>query len=415
SDLSFLTDLKSLTSLEIDSCGLTSIPVIQNLARLEMLNLSDNHLASLESVRNIQDCDNLKEINLQYNRITDICGFEPLTHLPGLRFLRLNNNLIRNFKITARIPNLYAIWLGHNKIRTVSGLENLPSCKGFNFEHNRISSLSDIRTAEVMPHVRGLYFEHNRLCFLDFSLLRPFPNLEELEFYKNPIEDFTGLETLPRRTIAKGIDSKFIVKIDTFIRLRKYAQSHGWDFWGIEGEDPGTLAYGGPLLVHKIGDFLEVRLYAPKRVETFVDGRQFLQCKFLLVNLDMSNEKEAQAMKQINSIDDAEQLFVKHGDNIALENQSRNRVSTLSDEEIFRAHASNLQAWAEHDYDTRLLHRSLAFPLLKELAEAGDPQAKRVFREEIAKRFKNGNATVREYLRVRGFLKHLSLDEMDAI
>ena len=51
----------------------------------------------------------------------------------------------------------------------------------------------------------------------------------------------------------------------------------------------------------------------------------------------------------------------------------------------------NLQVWAEMNYDTRILHRNLAFPLLKKLAQVGDPIAKKALKDEIAKRFLSGN------------------------
>ncbi|MHA1728786.1 MAG: hypothetical protein ACTSWY_08650 [Promethearchaeota archaeon] len=57
----------------------------------------------------------------------------------------------------------------------------------------------------------------------------------------------------------------------------------------------------------------------------------------------------------------------------------------LTPKEAFWGHCSNLQVWVEHDYDTRFLHYSLSFPLLKELALAGDERARFKLREEIVK------------------------------
>ena len=51
--------------------------------------------------------------------------------------------------------------------------------------------------------------------------------------------------------------------------------------------------------------------------------------------------------------------------------------------------------------------------LLKKLAELGDTLAKKVFKEEIAKRLEeNYNPTV-EYLTVDGFLKYLNQEELE--
>ena len=57
----------------------------------------------------------------------------------------------------------------------------------------------------------------------------------------------------------------------------------------------------------------------------------------------------------------------------------------------------NLQTWAENGYDTRILHSTLAFPLLKRLTEVGDLIAKNKLKEEIAIRYFYGmkNVTTR--------------------
>ncbi|MEX2757571.1 MAG: leucine-rich repeat domain-containing protein, partial [Candidatus Sigynarchaeota archaeon] len=70
----------------------------------------------------------------------------------------------------------------------------------------------------------------------------------------------------------------------------------------------------------------------------------------------------------------------------------------LSPAEEVLAHASNLQAWVENDYDTRLLHANIAFPLLKELARAGDEKATRVLDAEIETRLRSGNQVTRQFI-----------------
>ena len=74
-----------------------------------------------------------------------------------------------------------------------------------------------------------------------------------------------------------------------------------------------------------------------------------------------------------------------------------------------------MQVFYEYNYDTRLLHSNIAFPLLKRLTSAGDLQAKKVFREEIAKRYESGNETVRRYLKNEGYLQYLDKNQLDSI
>ena len=81
----------------------------------------------------------------------------------------------------------------------------------------------------------------------------------------------------------------------------------------------------------------------------------------------------------------------------------------------FWGHCSNLQVWVENDYNTRLLHRNLAFPLLKRLTELGDPKAKRVFKEEIAQRFLSCYLPVIQFLFFNNYLDYFSEEELELL
>ena len=78
----------------------------------------------------------------------------------------------------------------------------------------------------------------------------------------------------------------------------------------------------------------------------------------------------------------------------------------------FWGHCSNLQIWNENGYNSKLLHRNLAFPLLKKLTEVGDPLAIKVFKEEIAKRIDTGIFSVVMYLVEEGYMNYLNREEL---
>ncbi|MHA1436845.1 MAG: hypothetical protein ACTSPD_04670 [Promethearchaeota archaeon] len=118
-----------------------------------------------------------------------------------------------------------------------------------------------------------------------------------------------------------------------------------------------------------VNNFITVKLEDNKTV-IYIDGKPFRQCKYLLLNIPID---KISAFEDIESIDEASEKL-----NTKLEEDITPDDLGLSPEEEFWGHCSNLQAWAENDYDTRLLHRSLAFPLLKKLVDVGDPTAKRV-------------------------------------
>jgi len=114
--------------------------------------------------------------------------------------------------------------------------------------------------------------------------------------------------------------------------------------------------------VFKINDYLKLKLKKDKTI-IYVKNRKFIQCKHLLLDLELGKLYD-----EIDSIDEA----AEH-----LSNEMEYDHGIISPEEEFWGHCSNLQAWYEYGYNTRLLHSNLAFPLLKKLTKAGDPQAKR--------------------------------------
>ena len=130
----------------------------------------------------------------------------------------------------------------------------------------------------------------------------------------------------------------------------------------------------------QINKFLSVRTIND-RIVICVNGKQFLRCEF------------------VNLIDEAEILY----------NENQQLDSSLKDR--LMGYASDLQVWAENDYDTSLLHRNLAFPLLKRLVEVEDLVAKRVFKEEIASRIESGYFNVIYFLLYHDYLQFFDDDE----
>lgn len=151
-----------------------------------------------------------------------------------------------------------------------------------------------------------------------------------------------------------------------------------------------------------INDYLILR-FEQERTNIYVDGELFRQCTFLLLDIPKANVSD---YDEIKSMDEAAVKLSRH--------HERNK-SIIPAETEFWGHCSNLQAWAEHDYDTRLLHRSLAFPLLKKLVRAGDPKARKVFKEEIARRLESGNNMVIAFLIQEDYLSFFKGEEKEFI
>ena len=166
-----------------------------------------------------------------------------------------------------------------------------------------------------------------------------------------------------------------------------------------------------PIKIFKINEYITLKLENDS-TNIYVDEKEFKQCKYLLLNIDTFG---IESYDEINSIDEIEDINI---DDINLDQRlegssvyEKNIIKITPETEFF-GHCSNLQAWVENEYDTRILHSNISFPLLKRLTEVGDIKAKRVFKEEIAMRYTEGNLSVREFLNNGNYLGYLDMEEI---
>lgn len=135
---------------------------------------------------------------------------------------------------------------------------------------------------------------------------------------------------------------------------------------------------------YQINKFLSLKL---KNNETwvYVGKKKVGICKFLILNIPL---KDIPKYDHIESIDHLIKVT-----KVSEVEHTHNKSNLITPEQEFWGHCSNFQAWAEHDYDVRLIDTRLAFPILKYLAIQGDAKAEIVYKEAIADRIKRGNKT----------------------
>ncbi|MBD3216462.1 MAG: hypothetical protein GF311_27865 [Candidatus Lokiarchaeota archaeon] len=158
-----------------------------------------------------------------------------------------------------------------------------------------------------------------------------------------------------------------------------------------------------------INEFITLRL-EDGQTELYLNGEKFRQCKYLFI---VNPEKSVGA--DVNSIDEAAEMFENTLEQVEGKENITPEQLGITPEEMFWGHCSNIQAWVEYGYDTRLLHSNLAFPLLKKIAELGDKTARRVFREEVVKRFIDGTDNTRKFLIQEYYIENLSEEELGVI
>lgn len=146
----------------------------------------------------------------------------------------------------------------------------------------------------------------------------------------------------------------------------------------------------------KVNDYITIKLLQDNKTHIFINNKRYIQCLRLVLTLQEEFE--------FDSIDQMQFSSLRRIDN------DHEKTIDITIEEEFMAHCSNLQAWAENYYDTNLLHRSIAFSLLKKLYEVGDPIAKKTFISEIKKRCEEGHPRAIFFLIEDNYMRYLGDD-----
>ncbi len=161
--------------------------------------------------------------------------------------------------------------------------------------------------------------------------------------------------------------------------------------------------------VFTVNKYISLKLEG-EDTNVYTGGKFFSQCKYLLINIPIT---QLSSFDEITSIDEAAEKLDHALNPLIDEEGTILRNDRIPPETEFWGHCSNLQVWFENDYDTRLLHRNLAFPLLKRLTEEGDPLAEKVFKREIAKRIDSGTESVIKYLILERYIDRLEFEEVE--
>ena len=160
-----------------------------------------------------------------------------------------------------------------------------------------------------------------------------------------------------------------------------------------------------PKKTFRINELIELKLM-DRQTMIYINGRPFSQCKYLF----LLNPQEKTQQDEIDSIDEAAEVLSSD-----LERDIQPEEIGLTPEEEFVGHCSNIQAWVENGYDTRLLHSNLAFPLLKRLADEGDLKAQRAFQNQIVDRLSSGFKNTVIYLLKEGYTDFLRGEQIELL
>ncbi|KAJ1959721.1 hypothetical protein GGI12_004186 [Dipsacomyces acuminosporus] len=203
-DLKGIRDIKSLAYLDISGNQLEDIDVIENLPRLNVLNLSNNRLAHIPA--QIASCSDLKALIVGHNNIKRI---ENIEELANLNTLVVSHNEVKDVPSLPQLKELTKLSAAHNKIRKIPDLTLYPKLKEVRLNDNKIELLPEsIRSCQSIQVVD---LGNNLLS--DWTSVAPLASLQSLHNLNlkgNPVckeDDYRNqvIKLIPSLRVLDGV------------------------------------------------------------------------------------------------------------------------------------------------------------------------------------------------------------------
>jgi len=184
-DISPLSGLTKLTSLDLSNNQITDISALSGLTALETLTLYNNQITDISALSGLR---NLKSLDMEHNQITDIT---PLSGLTNLKSLVLSSNQITGTSALSTLTGLESLTLSRAGLTTIPALTDLLNLKFLDLVGNQITDISGL---SGMPAIETVTLFGNRITSI--PTLSDVPNLQALGLGVNQITDITGLSGL---------------------------------------------------------------------------------------------------------------------------------------------------------------------------------------------------------------------------
>jgi len=166
--------LSSMTELDLFYNRISDISSLGSLTNLTTLNLSYNRISDISFLASLT---NLTTLDLSFNQITDISFLGSLTNLTTLFIWE---NQITDISSLGSLTNLTILDLCINQITDISFLGSLTNLSILGLSSNQITDISFLGS---LTNLTELYLDSNRIT--DISALRSLTNLTTVYLWNN--------------------------------------------------------------------------------------------------------------------------------------------------------------------------------------------------------------------------------------
>ncbi|EAE1294651.1 LPXTG cell wall anchor domain-containing protein [Listeria monocytogenes] len=188
-DIVSQNELDQQTGINVPDEGIKNLEGIQYLNNLSDLYVYFNEITDISVISKLY---NLKHVYLDENQINDISALSNLTNLTELS---LGSTQISDISALSNLTNLTELSLSDNQLNNLDALSGLQNLKVLNLEKTQTS---DISALSGLTNLDNLYLGYNRIS--DISTLSGLKNLENLYLEHNQIRDISPLSSLTKLT-----------------------------------------------------------------------------------------------------------------------------------------------------------------------------------------------------------------------
>ncbi len=191
-DLSPISALHNIQSIELRETSVVSIDSFKNLSKIKSLVISDT--LTLQSVEGVEEMTKLTNLDLSNNGIVNIEG---LNNLINLTNLYLNDNKIVEFPSINQLDQLEVLDISDNNINVLG--EDLSGLRNLEILHAENNEICDLSTLDDLISLEELWLSNNDLgcggfgVSPNFDSLENAPNLRELYLDSNGLTSIEGL------------------------------------------------------------------------------------------------------------------------------------------------------------------------------------------------------------------------------
>ena len=201
SDISPLAPLTSLERLSLYGTGTENLVPLAGLTNLILLQIANNE--TLSNISPLAGLINLEWLDL--HRCDSLSDISSLAGLTKLEYLNLNHaRRVYDYSLSplSSLPRLKRLRLEDNRISDVSSLAGVINLERLDLPRNEIVDISPLSS---LTGLRELYLHANRIS--DVSSLAGLTNLEWLDLRVNQIADISALDGLAARTYISWVEN----------------------------------------------------------------------------------------------------------------------------------------------------------------------------------------------------------------